>query len=165
MVQAVHNIIEENFRSSYRSWVKRVYCRVKKNEDAEDIVMEAYTRALKYQHTFIQGNNFEYWFSRIIANAVKDWKREQHNQFEHQEEFDEQEMAPCPDPSIKRDLYATLSAEIDELEKPERAEIVHLYFILGFKPRDIMKITNQKSVIVNNTIQHFKGKMKGKYME
>jgi RNA polymerase sigma factor (sigma-70 family) len=160
----MNKLLEEHFRSFYRSWVKRVYCRVKNDADAEDIVMEAYARALKYQHTFVVGNNLDYWFSRIIANTVKDWKREQHNQFGHTEVLDE-DNHPIPDPSIKRDLFSTLQAEINKIENPEQVEILSLYFLLGYKQHEVVHITNATAGSVNMLVHKFKVKLKGRYME
>lgn len=160
----MHSIIEQHFRSSYRSWVKRVYSRIKSEPDAEDVVMEAYARVLKYQHTFREGDKFDHWFSRIVGNAVKDWKREQHNQYGHAEIFNEEEYL-IPDPAGKRDLLTTIQEEIEKIDKADQREILHLSFILGLKQREIIQITNNTSGSINMLIHKFKYKLREKYME
>jgi RNA polymerase sigma factor (sigma-70 family) len=161
----MHKKIEEHFKANYFSWVKRINHRVKNIPDAEDIVMEAYTRALQYQNTYNPDNPFDNWFSRIVSNCVKAWKQQQHNQHAYAEEFNENEMNPITDPSIRNDLYTTLQVEIAKVKDENHQEILRLHYLQGYKAVDIVQITNNTHGCVKMTIHHFKHRCKEKYME
>ncbi len=161
----MYQLIEEHFRNNYRNWVVRINHRVKNVPDAEDIVMEAYARALQYADTYDKDKPFDHWFSRIVSNCVKAWKREQHNQHAYAEEFNENEMNPVSDPSIKRDLMETLRVEIEAIDDPMHVEILKLHYLSGYKTKDIVMITNYTYGCVNMAIHRFKYKCKDRYME
>ena len=161
----MYALIEQHFNNYYQTFIKRINHRVKNVYDAEDIVMEAYARALQYHNAYDGSKPFDHWFSRILTNSVKDWKREQHNQHSYAEEFNENEMKTVSDPSIKKDLLSTLSAEIALLKNEEHAAVLVLYYLLGYKPREIVQITDVKIKMVNYITQRFKYRLKEQYME
>lgn len=158
----MHSIIEKHYRHNFSSLVKRVRYRTNGNDhDAEDIVQEAYCRALKYQHSFEMGMNFGHWLSRIVANSFKDWKREQYNGT-LTDEFDEDEVEPIEERHTQNNLIARIQEEIGYLI-PEHQEIVRLNLESGSTPREITQITNIKLNTVKQVLSRFKQKIREQY--
>jgi RNA polymerase sigma-70 factor, ECF subfamily len=78
--------------------------------DAEDVVQEAFVRALRFFGGF-HGGNARAWLLAIVRNAFYDWLR-RHRPSEASEPFDEEAYeAPDPDPTPE-DL---LMAQVDRL--------------------------------------------------
>ncbi|MBV9677329.1 MAG: sigma-70 family RNA polymerase sigma factor, partial [Acidobacteriaceae bacterium] len=46
-------------------------------QDAEDIVQEAFLRALRSFHSFVPGRDARAWFLTIVRNACRTWQRQQ----------------------------------------------------------------------------------------
>jgi len=156
----MHTIIAKHFLFNRSTLVKRVKYRTNGNEaDAEDVVQEAYCRALKYKDSFEMGMNFGHWFSRIVANAYKDWKREQYNHSLN-EEFDENEVEPTEDNSVQNNLIKRIAHEIDLVADTNHKEILRLHLVFGFKLREVVQITHLKYREVTYIITKFKEQLK-----
>lgn len=67
--------VEQHYRENFDRLVS-VYSRRFGHHNAEDIVQEAYTRALTYLHTY-HGPSFDAWLSKILFRCVSDCLREQ----------------------------------------------------------------------------------------
>lgn len=159
----MQTIIEKHFKFNYNTIVKRVKWRTNGNEaDAEDVVMEAYVRALRYKDSFEMGNPFNYWFGRIVSNALKDWKREQFNST-LTDEFEEDKSVPSKDTSMHDALIQKIALEIDALEEEEHKEVLRLSLMYGFKLRQVVQITNLKYKTIDQIIQRFKARLKEKH--
>src|ERR1700722_7674855 len=48
------------------------YWRLANQQDAEDVVQEAYLRAFRSFHTFQLGTNVKGWMTRILFNVIND---------------------------------------------------------------------------------------------
>lgn len=134
-----------------------MYNRCKNHADAEDIIQEAYYRALKYSHTFEMGTPFNFWFNRIISNVHRDFIAERMFDIE---ELDEDKIEGTPDNLVPSQLWEQLKKEIED--NPNK-EILTLYFIYGHPLREIVQITDCKYREANNLITYFKKKMREKY--
>lgn len=152
--------IEKHYRENFNQLVKRVQSRAKTFWNAEDVVQEAYVRALKYQHTYIQGSPFENWFSRILSNSLKDFinaEREYSSIDDLQEDEEGIECSSYPS-SVKREVIEA----IEELSSDHR-EIVRLNIVYGYDLRDIVRITDMKYKTIDQIIQRFKKGLKERY--
>ena len=152
--------VEKYFRQWYHQLVKRIQFRTNNNQaDAEDVVMEAFTRALQYQHSFKEDKVFEYWFVRILFNSLKTWRKEQFNQFEYTDAFDEEEIPPDLDIEEKIDEAANVLIAIASVENVEHKEILSLHFEQGFNLREISQITNTPYQTVASIVGRFKRRL------
>lgn len=131
-------------------------------ENAEDVLQEAFVRALIYWDTF-DPNNKELgaWFSTILKNSLRDFKRDEWL-FGMGEEFDEelydpQEM-PINEVELVRQIYEMVEDKIDS-----QKEILLLYFERHYTPKDIYNVTGQKVSNIKKVIQRFKAEVKEKY--
>lgn len=153
--------IEEHYIKNRRMLVKRLSFRSDSIQDAEDVVQEAYYRALKYIASFNQEASFENWFTRILRNAIKEEKRKKFN-LPPIESFDEDEIAPLPDSNMQKRLLKSIEESINEERNEHIKEILKLYYIQGFKLAEIVQITNENYNAVNNMVHKFKRAIKCK---
>jgi len=158
----VMNIIEEHYRGNYRVLVKRIKWKTHNEQDAEDIVQEAYARAIKYKDAFLLGVDFKLWFGRILSNVVKDFIRDRFQNGFHQE-FDEEHDDLVIDNQHIFDILRSIEEDINVTNDEVHKEILLLYHILGFPIRSIVDITNMKYKMVDTVIHRFKKKMEERY--
>ena len=72
----MHKQIENHYKENYGRILKRMTFRAGGIHQAEDIVQEAYCRALKY-YSELKVEEFDRWFSMILNNAYNDYKRDE----------------------------------------------------------------------------------------
>ena len=156
----MYSIIEKHYLNNYKNMVKRVKFRVNTQEDAEDVMQEAYTRALRYSNSFDMGTPFNHWFLRIVSNVVKDHLAEKYGRAGH-EEFDEEKVEPLVDNTFMSRHSGVLAKIISSIEDEEKKEILSLHFLYGFNIRDIVQITNLRRAVVDGCINNFKRATRG----
>lgn len=146
------DIIEDYYGKNYRRLVKSIYFKVWNEADAEDIVQDAFTKALKYQDSYKNGN-FSNWFSKILLNAFRTWKSvNTHHQ--GTEELDEFTLESIDPPSNY------LKECISKWESEEDQEFLILYYEHGFSALAISQIMNVHKRTVWRVISRFKGRIK-----
>jgi RNA polymerase sigma factor (sigma-70 family) len=153
--------IEEHYLLNRRMLVKRLSFKTGSIQDAEDVVQEAYCRALKYITSFNKEQSFENWFSRILRNSIKEWEREKFNN-PPTESLEEEALPPIPDSNIQKRLLKSVEESIEEEKNEYIKEILKLYYIQGFKLAEIVQITNGNYTAVNNMVHRFKRGIKCK---
>lgn len=151
--------IEEHYIKNRRMLVKRLTFKTGSVQDAEDVVQEAYCRALKYIASFDQAASFENWFTRILRNSVKEWERLKFNQ-PQTESFDEEQVEPIPDTSMKKRMLQSIGEAVNKEKNEFTKEILKLYYLQGFKLTEIVQITNTNYTAVNNMVHKFKRAIK-----
>lgn len=121
----MYNTIEEHYRSNFGSSVSKL--RGRYGIDAEDIVQEAYVRALTYHATFQYDGDFNRWFGRILANTILTYRHGQLG-FVHEEEPDEEiTWDGRPDPetlSSALNLYE-VTREMMKTKTPQEYDILN----------------------------------------
>ena len=76
----VYKLIEDYYRENFDSLVIRTINKAGGKANAEDIVQEAFTRALTYYTSYVPDiYEFGAWFSRILDNTSKDFHRVEKN--------------------------------------------------------------------------------------
>lgn len=135
-----NELIETHYKKHRSEYLK--YCRFRPNlnpESAEDVLQEAYSRALRYYDSFDPNKKtFEHWFFRILQNCIID--QINFDKGLNEVELDEQaeEFIECTgiDARIMRDVLARI-----EQKPPMHKEVLDMHFRLGYKPPDIASIT------------------------
>jgi len=146
-------IIEDHYKKHFQKLCKKYSFMTGSPENGEDVVQEAYARALKYLISFNRGGDFQHWFSRIIRNTFLNFKIEQKRGV--CEEFDEELV----EGTLDSGYYKIFAEEIfDGIEDyPEHIkEVSRLYFKHGFSSRDIHKITGLKKRSIEQLLYRFK---------
>lgn len=153
--------IEELFKTRRRLFVKRMSYRAGGVPNAEDVVQEAFTRALKYAKTF-DSNRAEIgqWFNTILNNALRDAKAEQRR---------EGMVVPRDDLTepLDKSMYDVqlLGRVMEKMNKRSKgvAEVLKLYLFFGYKAREIEEITEYKRSYINKVVADFRKEIRDEY--
>ncbi len=152
--------VELHYRENFKTLVKRISYRSKTVWNAEDIVQEAYLRALKYSGSYLEGSTFNNWFSRILSNTLKDFMRAERDYAGMDEVEEEDELVE--DDSLPNNIRLSLRKAIHDLPQDEK-EIIELNLVYGYDLRQIVQIVDVKYSRVHQVIQKFKKELKEKY--
>jgi RNA polymerase sigma factor (sigma-70 family) len=71
-----HQLFEETLLPYLNSAYNLARWLTRNEHDAEDIVQEAFLRALRSFHTFIPGRDARAWFLTIVRNCCRTWQRQ-----------------------------------------------------------------------------------------
>jgi RNA polymerase sigma-70 factor, ECF subfamily len=94
-------------------------------EDAEDIVQEAFIRALERIEQLEAGRPFHPWFYRIVVNRAISYHRARSLRTTDPLPDDLRALGPSPDREAERsELRARLLHAVDELPEPQRAIVL-----------------------------------------
>ncbi len=162
-VQGMFDIVEEHYRKNRNAIIKKISFKAGSPQDAEDIVQEAYTRALTYIHAYNPNEfQFERWFSRLFQNVWKDFLEVKY-QRGHPEEVDEKDYVCLKFESNASQLMELVYDEIFNTENQDHREILTLYLIYGYKLKDVSNIMGMRSGTVNQVLFRFKEDLKKTY--
>ncbi len=154
--------IEEHYRVNRNRIVKRYTKFAGTKEAAEDIVQEAYYRALRYKDSYNSDSKFETWFSRILKNVLNHYKNvEKGGSYE---EFDEEVVEGIEFCGYNRVLLEQIRNEIFSYGDDSQ-EVLSLYFKWGYSPREISQIVDMKYKAIEQSIYRFKVSIREKYGE
>lgn len=153
--------IEEHYKANRQRLVKRMTFRTGTKEDAEDVIQEAYYRAIKYQRSF-DGSNFDRWFHTILTNCLREHKNFMKGYSVAEYEENDEEAVACPfyPSKVMAEIY-----EMVEKRPASQSEILMLYFHQEYSARDISKILPLSYSMIHQTIQRFRNELKEIYKE
>lgn len=154
--------LEQFYRNNFDRFVKRMKNRAGTIQAAEDVVQEAFYRALKYQDSFDPTQPLENWFNRILNNSLKEYKNKEKGHIA--DSFDEDEVDGTDCRMMSQQLWDTVRSEINQYDG-EHYEILSLYFEHQYKPRDICNVVDMKYKTVEQILQRFKRMIKEEYGE
>lgn len=151
--------IEKHFKENREKLVKRMTFRCGVREDAEDIVQEAYYRALRYIRS-CQDDNFEKWLSTILNNCLREQKNIQMGHSADVFEEEEAEGTQCPHYSdhIMREVFKLIDTKSDV-----QREVLNLYFRQEYSAIDISRLTNYSYAQCHQIILRFRNELKQLY--
>lgn len=129
---------------------------------AEDVLHEAFVRALVYWDTFNpEQKELGAWFSTILRNSLRDYKRAEWL-FGMGEEFDEELYDPQEMPIDESELVKKIYDMVDE-KIEDHQEVLLLYFEKHYSPKDIANITQFKVKTIKQVIWRFKNEVIERY--
>lgn len=132
-------------------------------DDAEDIVQEAFTRALKYWDTFKgDGSKLFPWFYGILTNVRKDYMADKRRLGMVKDNLKDDDEFEIEDSGMTHKITREFREEIKK-QSPEHADVLFLYFEKSYKPEEIAQIVEMNWEAVRKVIARFKIKMKEKY--
>jgi len=154
-----NELINDHFRSNYTKLVKRMRNRVPDNSTAlaEEVVQEAYARAMKYYRTYDAAlAEFDTWFNSILNNALNVCKNAEGDRgVTHSLEDSTEDIRVNKQ---DREMHNYILKEIDVCKDRER-EVLKLFFIHGFKSKDVAEFTNKSHTAVRQVIFRFRERM------
>jgi RNA polymerase sigma factor (sigma-70 family) len=71
-----HDLFEKTVLPYLNSAYNLARWLTRNEEDAEDIVQEAFLRALRSFHSFVPGRDARAWFLTIVRNSCRTWQRQ-----------------------------------------------------------------------------------------
>lgn len=156
-----NDLISLHYTENYSKLVKRTRGRVPENSVAlaEEVVQEAYARALKYFRTYNpKTNTFDIWFQGILRNAINDCRtvEKEHGATLELHENIEELIPPRRNVDTK-----AIWKQIDGVEKERERHILMLFFVTGFLSKDIAEYLGTNHNTVRQVILRFKNRMNG----
>lgn len=155
-----NQIIEDHFKANYGRLLKRMTFRSGTEWDAEDVIQEAYCRALKYFKTY-DGKHLDQWFSTILNNTLRDYKRSEKGLNTVSLEEDELDGVACS--SVPDRVMFEIAQRINQ-KPPDQQEVLHRYFMEGYTVREIHEITGYSYEGAFKLVKRFKrNELEGRY--
>ena len=157
-----NKLIEEHYKLNYPILIKKVAWRVpnKSVALAEEVVQEAYARAVKYFPTFEPKiNTFEKWFNAILRNATKDCHASESGGGTSKE-YDENTEDIRISRADQRKLHY-MKLEIYQIQKlsPRDYQVLSMFFLNSFTSKDISVYMGMSHTNVRQIIFKFKAKI------
>lgn len=151
--------IEQHYKEHSHKFLKRLTFRCGNEWDAQDILHDAYERALKYKNSF-NGESFEAWFNTIVNNALKEHKNASKGFATSVFEEEEEEGTPCPQygEQVLREIHQLIKAKA-----PVQKEVLSLHFQQDYSAIDISRITEYTYSNCHQIIRRFREELKEKY--
>lgn len=149
-----------HYNKNYKKLVKHAIYRVPNRAEhlAEEVVQEAYAKALKFFKAYDpERNKFEPWFNRIFNGCVSDCIKAEGGSHPS---FDDEDNNLEPfiidnNQWIPKDMVIKIKEGIDA-QRPEAAEVLRMFFILGMETPDIASCTNLTHTNVRQIIYRFR---------
>lgn len=148
-------VVGEYYAKEFNNFVRKLTRKAGSEQNAEDIVQDAFYKALKYFHAFDPSKKkFQTWFGVILVNCYNDFKNKELN-FGMQMEIEEHHLVEHAVKPYEGGMLG-LVKELINAKKPEVAEVLDLYFFQSFKPREIFEVSELDKRAINNYIYQFK---------
>jgi len=136
----MHNlsIIEEFYENNFDMLVKKTSRRAGSIQNAEDVVQNAFERALVYFHSYDPSRPFDTWFSSILMGCLADFKKDERRAgtvtYSGEEEMED------PSDLFNERLVEEASFLLKGKPLPE-AVALNLYFFKGYKLREASNVS------------------------
>lgn len=155
-----NNIMEMYYRKNYKGLVKKITNGAGSVDNAEDVVQEAFTRALLYFDTYRADlHKLPNWFGRILNNTLRDMKRDHKMQgiVKDDKSYDEAAFEPT---ELDKQFFRQVE-EFINTKPEENRDILYNYFILGLKIGEVALLSALSYSRCSNLISDFKKELKG----
>lgn len=158
--QEMYRLIETHYREHFDRLTK-VYTRyLGSKERAEDVIQEAYTRALAYHDSYDGSRDFNKWFNSIIASALRDNKRA--TAMHGMVDISEAEDLPIKPAAIPAIILDRVMQAINA--KPEQeANVLKLALVNQYRPSEISKLIELSTGAIRMIVYRFRQQIKDEY--
>lgn len=158
----MREIIREHYEENFNLYVKRFDGRAGGVMNAEDIVQEAYTRALRYSDSFKPDiHEFGPWFGTILNNCFKDFKAAERPTGPPAEE---EGGETADDLHYQRTQVKAITDAIEMFDQPRR-DILYLWYIKQYSRADIHKVMDVSKNTIKTVVRRFKLQMREAHLE
>lgn len=153
-------VLGQYYDKEYKKLCKKVARRAGSPENAEDVVQEAFYRAMKYWGSYDHKTKLGAWFNTILNNACKDKMRED-RMMGMTVELDEELLDGVEMSQTDCNMVQHIKRLIDSKASPHR-EVLSLHFEKGYRPIEIKEILDVEYGTVRQEIWRFKEEVKRK---
>ena len=154
-----NDLIAEHYEANRDRLVKRYYFL---GDGAEDVVQDAYERAIRYASSF-KGDEFNKWFNTILRNSMRDYRRMEMGRQED-EEVDEYDHVGSECSGFENKMWGEIFALIEQ-KSESHAEVLNLYFGQGYSYKDISAVTEHTYFNAYRIVSRFKEELVNRYKE
>lgn len=154
-----HELVEKHFREARSRTLKKLTFQAGTIEAAEDILQEAYYRALKYFKSY-DGRNFDFWFNRIVRSCFIDHMNAEAGYSKDGDGELVEEAMDCPSypDHVMREVF-----ELIDTKSVVQMEVLNLYFKLEYTAMDISQITEYSYAQCHKIISRFREELRELY--
>ncbi len=144
-------IFMRKFREGHINKINRI---INDRETSEDVVQEAYARALKYKDKYDENrSSFPTWFNKILFNTLKDFQRQ----------YKKDLCLVHTDIDMYEDTTDAYINNLEELiydvNNPKHRSVLILFYVLGYTTSQISNIEGVSVTNVTTICNRFKKKM------
>lgn len=152
--------ISSYYQANYKRFVKKMFFRSGTHEDAEDIVQEAFTRALRYAPK-ARIEHFGKWFSLVLTNALRDHMNASKG-YSQEEADPEEESVDCSGYSgrVMKEIYELIGTK-SEVQQ----EVLNMHIFDEYSVKAISDTTSYTYDQVYKIITRFRTELKTLYKE
>lgn len=156
-----NDLITQHYLENYIRLVKTAVRRVPNNSQAlaEEVVQEAYARAVKYFRAYNENIEFDKWFNGIFRNAVNDCRTAESEHGCTFEYDDNVENILSLEQTLQGELWDATMKMIYKLDNERDKEILSMCYMYGFTSKDIAEYVGMKHSTVRQIITRFKAKL------
>ena len=160
----MNKLLEQFYKDNRELLLKRLYHRAGSVHNAEDILQESFLRALRYQASFNpKTQELGAWFNTIMNNALKSFKRDERSMGTYVE-LDEEAIDGSEMSQTSGDMMKRIKSEVEQFSGDNK-QALSLYFLKGFKPREVRDVLNMPYKSLEKLFSRFKNDMRYKYGE
>lgn len=160
-MKSSNEVIEAHYVANYRRLMKIMTFRAGTEWDAQDVIQEAYARALKYYRGFTgKPDEFNRWFSTIINNTLKEYKNIEKGTAA--ESFEEEDAVGIPCSYITDRIMGEVYELIDT-KSTVQIEVLTLHIKQGYSAKDISYITDVSYAAARQIVLRFRNELKELY--
>lgn len=125
--------------------------------DAEDVVQEAFTKALTYIDRYNDSEPFSNWMTRIVYHEFCDWKKD--NKLAGATvSFDEKACDPIEGNEQRKQFVDNIIKMFDS-ESRQGSEILNLHFCCNYKIHEVARFLDISENIVRHTVYFFRKRL------
>lgn len=154
-----NQVIGDYYTKNRSSLIKKVSGRACTPENAEDIVHNAFAKALRYWSPDVR--DLDAWFGTMLSACLKDFMRDERN-YGMAMEFDEEEAEGIEMSSLSDDIKQKIKKEIG-FASLKNQKVLSLYYVQGHSVAEITQITDLKPKHVKLIAQRFRDHMQERY--
>jgi len=153
------DLIEEHYQKNKLQYMKSLTFRAGTEWDAEDVLHDAYERAIKYYGSYDGIQEFGAWFRTILNNALRAHLNASKGHFVSLDEVEE-ESIPCSQFSSEmlKEIYQFIKTK-----NSVQQEVLMLHLKHGYRAIDISQITEHSYPNCRQIISRFMEELKEKY--
>lgn len=154
----MYDLIEQHYLTHRRNLVKRMSGAA--GDGAEDVVQEAYCRALKYQKSYKPEFSLEKWFNQILNNCLREYKNSEKGFSAVVFEEEEQDGLACTGYGER------VIAEINDIIKTKsvvQMEVLTLSLQQGYTAKEVSEITEYTYSNCHQIMRRFRQELKELY--
>lgn len=144
--------LEDFYRRSYDDLVQRVHRRYNKNvTEAEDVVQEAFMKAVRYYRNFdVNKGPIEAWFSTILSRTLSDYATKENKKQALPLEVVQHTLTDEDVPRLD------IKEMVDDLPDTSDKEIIYRYYVLGETYKEVHQILNISLSSVKRACKKFR---------